>query len=104
MKKTSNISYAEAVRRVQGVSSGRSEVRTKQQSVEEGINLTLDKLIVFLAYVINCADQTKNRTDRIKIIVKGAERYLGMERITWEQVNKKLEEDQRREKEIVKVS
>ena len=69
-----------------------------QQEVKEG-NLTsktelgMDTLILFVASVINCADQVKHKTKRIKIIVIGAEKFLDMKDLSWEQINRRLEED-----------
>lgn len=37
-----------------------------------------------MAYIINCTDQVKHKTEKTKIIVKGAETYLGMKDIPWE--------------------
>lgn len=50
-----------------------------------------DKLVLFMAHVINCADQVKQKTEKIKIIVRAAEKYLGVKDVSWEQVNRKLE-------------
>lgn len=98
VKVASSISYAEAVRKVQEQNPGGSGDQTgdsgRQQNVDESNKLSMDNLIVFLAYVINCADQAKHKTDKIKIIVKGAEKYLGVN-ISWEQVNKRLEDEKR---------
>ncbi len=50
---------------------------------------------MFMAYVIKCTNQVKQKTEKIKIIVKGAEKFLNMKEISWEQVNKRLEDDGR---------
>lgn len=55
--------------------------------------MEFDKLILFIAFVINCTDQVKHKTDKIKIIVKGAEKFLGMRNISWEQIKEKFETD-----------
>ena len=65
------------------------------QTVEVIAGLTMDKLVLFMAYVINCADQVKQKTEKIKIIVRAAEKYLGVKDVSWEQVNRKLEGDGR---------
>lgn len=44
-----------------------------------------------MAYIINCIDQVKHKTEKIKTIVKGAEKYLGMKETSWEDINRKLE-------------
>lgn len=53
--------------------------------------LTMEKLILFIVYVINCSDQVKHKTEKIKIIVKGAERFFGIKDISWENKKKHLE-------------
>lgn len=58
-----NISYAEAVKRVQGRTEATrayqgSAVETGHRQ-EGGTALTADKLILYIAYVINCTDQVK---------------------------------------------
>lgn len=98
VKVVNNISYAEAIKKVQeqrrnddtdkGISS--QEIG---QTEESGTTLTADRLVLFVAYVINCTDQVRNKTEKIKIIVKGAEKFLGINNISWENINKRLEGD-----------
>lgn len=54
--------------------------------------INIDKLVftTFMAEVINCSAQTKSRTERIRIIIRAAEKYLQAEGLTVEQVNEKL--------------
>lgn len=40
--------------------------------------------------VINCSAQTEKRTEKIKIIVKAAEKYLGIKGLVWEEVEEIL--------------
>ncbi len=63
------------------------------QAVESNPTLTVDGLILFIAYVINCTDQVRHKTEKIQIIVKGAEKFLGINNISWENTNKRLEVD-----------
>ena len=98
MKAVNNISYAEAVKRVQGQKRKADMVnmvpRAEEGRIEENnAELSIDKLILFMAYVINCTDQVKHKTEKIKIIVRGAEKFLGMTGVSWEQINKRLEID-----------
>ena len=101
IKTTKNISYAEAVKNVkeQETREIKQTVRqTTQQSkvqTEEKATFPVEKLILFIAYVINCTDQAKHKTEKIKIIVRGAEKFLGFKEGSWENINKKLEEDGR---------
>ena len=40
--------------------------------------------------VINCSAQTSRKTEKIKIIVKAAEKYLGLKGTSWEAVEEML--------------
>ncbi|MEQ2282305.1 hypothetical protein AMECASPLE_039155 [Ameca splendens] len=98
---TKNISYAEAVKNVQNERSrDESQIRIpdyQQRKVEseENVTMSVEKLILFIAYVINCTEQAKHKTEKIKIIVRGAEKFLGFKEGSWENINKKLETDGR---------
>lgn len=48
---------------------------------------------MFIAYVITCTDQVKHKTEKIRIIVKGAEKFWGIKDVSWEHINKRLEAD-----------
>lgn len=94
VKTVNNISYAEAVKKVQqqkGVYEPGRKSRTQGEQTENANALTVDKLMLFIAYVINCSDQVKHKTEKIKIIAKGAEKFLGIKEVSWEQINKRLE-------------
>lgn len=43
--------------------------------------------------IINCSAQTTSRTERIKMIVKAAEKYLGIKGMDWETVRDNLSTD-----------
>jgi len=47
-----------------------------------------------MAYVLNCTDQVKHKTKN-KIIVKGAETFLGLKGASWDYINKRLGEDEK---------
>lgn len=49
-----------------------------------------EAFLLFLADVINCAAQAKGNTERIKIIVRAAGRYLGVANVTWEEITEEL--------------
>lgn len=40
--------------------------------------LMVDKLMPFITYVINCSDQVEHKTEKIKIIAKVSETFLGV--------------------------
>lgn len=46
-------------------------------------------LVTFIAEVVNCSAQTDSRTERIKIIIRAADKYLKIGGITIEQINEK---------------
>lgn len=56
------------------------------------INVGVDKVkfVAFLAEVINCSAQTQSRTDRIRIIIRAAKKYLDVGEITVEMINETL--------------
>lgn len=95
------ISYGEAVKKVKqtevGQGNGTSVLMNKNSRPSSQHKLNEDFLkigkaefMTFLAEVINCAAQTESRTERIKIIIKAAEKHLQIEGVTLEQVNEKL--------------
>ncbi|KAJ0003125.1 hypothetical protein NQD34_018165 [Periophthalmus magnuspinnatus] len=94
VKQAENITYAEAVKKVH-VQRQSGGVATAPCREEISPGLVMDDLLVFLAYVINCSEHAKHRADKIKIVVKGAEKYLGVKGVMWEQVYKRLEEDRK---------
>lgn len=46
--------------------------------------------MAFLAKIINCSAETQSRTERIKIIIRAAEKYLDVGEITTELLNDAL--------------
>ncbi|XP_013859124.1 uncharacterized protein LOC106514416, partial [Austrofundulus limnaeus] len=82
VKTVNNISYAEALKTVQGqkerTETGKVQqvlTSNKKQMEQEKTEVTVEKIMLFMAYVINCTDQVKHKTEKIKIIVKGAEKF-----------------------------
>ncbi|CAJ1074158.1 uncharacterized protein LOC114158190 [Xyrichtys novacula] len=80
VKTANNISCAEAVRKVQKqkkrYKTDRDNERTRieqEQREHDKLKMVVDieRLIVFIAYVINCTDQARNKTEKIRTIVKG---------------------------------
>lgn len=94
------ITYAEAIRKVDINTRSRpvSEIPGPDQNLtQKSCKTTNDTLIVekkkfvmFIVEVINCSAQTKSRTERIKIITKAAEKYLGIEELSVESINATL--------------
>ncbi|XP_073730159.1 uncharacterized protein [Misgurnus anguillicaudatus] len=74
VKTNKNLSYAEAVK----------EVDKEKRQRETMINS--ESLVLFIAYVINCTEQAKNRTEKIRIVVKAAAKFLNLANLSWEKI------------------
>lgn len=102
-KDKTNLSYAEAVKLVerrskekveegnkrgQNVSEARVQIREEgvREVREDVLGVSKKNFVLFMAEVINCTAQTEKRTEKIQIIVKAAERFLGVKGLTWEKV------------------
>jgi len=55
-------------------------------------NIGVDSVVfvAFLAEVVNCSAQTQSRTERIKIIIKAAQKYLNLGELTVDAINETL--------------
>lgn len=103
IKTTQGISYAEAARKVSGDAQVIRQSDTRNQDVvkcggcnrlkEETLIVNKNDFVFFMADVVNCSAQTKSRNERIKIIVKSAEKYLDVRGLLWETVKDILNED-----------
>lgn len=96
---TEGISYADAIKRVKSSEAPKinesTSVKTQNQKNQCRINkdsLVVDKIkfVTFVAEVINCSAQTTSRTERIKIIIRAAEKYLDIRETTVESVKEAL--------------
>lgn len=99
VKMTEGISYADAIKRVKSSEAPKinesTSVKTQNQKNQCRINkdsLVVDKIkfVTFVAEVINCSAQTTSRTERIKIIIRAAEKYLDIRETTVESVKEAL--------------
>ena len=98
---TQGVSYAEAAKTVSGGTQVTMENNKKSKEIVHNcVKLKEDTLIVskrefvlFMAEIINCSAQTKSRNERIKIIVKSAEKYLDVKGMRWEHVKDILNDD-----------
>lgn len=61
---------------------------------EETLIVSKVGFVLFIAEIINCSAQTTSRTERIKIIVKTAEKYLDVKWLQWENIRGTLKETQ----------
>ena len=87
------ISYAEAVKRMEGGNERveeRHEERTKR--AEQAIFMDRKQFLAFIAMVVNCAMEIKGKTERIKMILDAARRFLKIEDISGEDLDNLLRE------------
>lgn len=82
-----NLSYAEAVKEVE---KENKEENISQNNLQSETMINSERLVLFIAYVINCTEQAKNRTEKIRIIVKAAARFLNLSSLSWEKINANL--------------
>lgn len=98
IRTTEGISYAEALKKVKQTAK---EVVAKvaepqQKEIDEGQRkeneVFIDKVsfVTFIVEVVNCSAQTESRTERIKIIIRAAGKYLDLEDITVDMINERL--------------
>lgn len=106
IKVVQGISYAEAAKKVSGNVTVDKQSETSRKEMNQGMKcqgcnkLKEETLIVkkndfvmFMAEIINCSAQTKSRNERIKIIVKSAEKYLDVKGLQWETIRDSLTEE-----------
>ena len=77
-------------------------VQEVRRQVEERDYVDKRRLVSFLAWVINCTYRIDGRTEKLRIVVEGARRHLGLEGLEWKEVQKEIEEkEDRREREAL---
>lgn len=93
------MTYAEAIQKVkqveqtQGVNKNHEWTRNvlvQRKVNEDKLEVGKMEFVSFMAEVINCSAQTESRTERIKIIIRAAEKYLNVDGVTVEKINDKL--------------
>lgn len=88
--------YAEAAKVVEERNKGKGEVKDLRtevrneatselvgRSTEDIMMVSRVNLLLFIAEVVNCTAQTEKKTIKIQIIVRAAERFLGVKDISW---------------------
>lgn len=99
-KSEHNVSYAQAVKKVQNeqenrMSSERSNAietsnrraeRSKTSVDADMLMISKVSFIAFIAEVINCTAQTNKRTEKLKIIISAAARQLGITEVSVEKI------------------
>ena len=95
------LSYAEAAKRVPAEPNlVRQTARAAKTSVvdEEFLIVKKKEFLCFIAEVINCTSQARQRSEKTAIVVKSANRYLGIKDITWESIYEELQNRDKSEK------
>ncbi len=103
VKISQGISYAEAVRKIKTTAptevpkpvGAEDRNRTcggcaKLGIKEDTLIVSKNDFVLFMVDVINCSAQATRKTEKIKIIVRAAEKFLGLEGLRWETVEEKL--------------
>ncbi len=103
VKVVQGISYAEAAKTVSGIGTMAKQTEIKNKNIdkcqkcdklkEETLIVSKNDFVLFMAEIINCSAQTKSRNERIKIIVKSAEKYLDVKGLLWETIRDILNEE-----------
>ena len=89
------ISYAEAVRKVEGTNEERKTEQKKQdERRNDNNNICMDKtrFLAFIAMVINCAVEISRKTERITMVLEAARRFLNVVDVTGEDLDAVLRE------------
>ena len=94
MRKEKNMSYAEAVKTLDSVDRNETvqhepEEKRKETS-EPSICYDKKRFLAFIAMVINCAVEIPQKSERIKMVLEAARRFLGVEDITGEDLDDTL--------------
>lgn len=69
----------------------KSNTNVNEKVTEETLLVNKKQFLLFIIEVINCTAQTKSRTEKMQIVSKAGERYLGIEVMSVEQINELLE-------------
>lgn len=89
------LSYSEALKKVgKTLESGDNGKGIPQQKMDMAKEKTKENfgiknnvaLVTFIAEVVNCSAQNENRTERIRIMTKAAEKYVEIEGISVEMI------------------
>lgn len=92
VKSNQKITYPEAVK-ICNKERGIEDIDMTKEgtgSGQENTGIVMDRIVLFLAYVINCSEQAKTKTEKIKIIVKAAAKFFNMKDLSWEKIHADL--------------
>ena len=96
LRKEEKMSYAEAVKRLEGDGNVIEQTHPEENvnKCNAGQNICLDKrrFLAFIAMVINCAVEIQSKSERIKMILDAATRFLDVADISGEDLDDTLRE------------
>ena len=91
------MSYAEALKRVEGHKEKQAVETREQEEMESGHrkNICMEKthFLAFIAMVINCAVEIQRKSERIKMVLAAAKRFLNVMDVTGEDLDSLLREE-----------
>lgn len=73
-----NLSYADAVKEVDREKGQREKLEAVRKQPGD-VNLSSERLVLFISYVINCTEGLKSKTEKIRVIVKAAGKFLNLD-------------------------
>lgn len=105
VKIQTGVSFAEAARKIPAQSTVQvnktaaveacsSACQGCSKIKEDTLLMRKDDFVLFMVEIINCTAQVERKTEKIKIIVKAAQKYLGFKNTSWELVEERLNESQ----------
>ena len=91
------LSYAEAVKRVEGREERtrrQAEVEQPREEAERHTSIFMDRkrFLAFIAMVINCAVEIEGKSERIKMVLDAARRFLDVVDVSGEDLDNTLRE------------
>ena len=95
IRKEKRVTYAEAVKSVESkdIVEKQPETERKGNGVEPVICFEKGRFLAFIAMVINCAVDISRKTERIKMVLDAARRFLNIVDISGEDLNEILTEE-----------
>ena len=92
VRESKGITYAEAVKRIEEKRKPTKEHKVEEKRNEDVISMDKRKFLAFIAMVINCAVEMQGKSERIKMVLEAARRFLNIEDISGEDIDCTLRE------------
>lgn len=87
------MSYAEAVKNVDVYNEKRREPKEQEERRNDHICMDKTRFLAFIAMVINCAIEISRKSERIKMVLEAARRFLNVVDVTGEDLDTVLREE-----------